>query len=569
MFNTFPATAQDAYPWAWEDYLPYFNELANRTLTEDNIDTWLADWSKLLELAGEVHSRLYVATTVNTEDEEAKTQFFAFLENVVENFEAENEKLNRKLLDSRIQPAGFEVPLRDIRTDVELFREANLPLQTQIQKMSNEYQEIAGAQTITWEGEEKTTDQMKVLLLGQDRDQREKVWRAIYERQAQDRNALNDLWGRLLDLRLQVAANADQPTFRDYQWKALGRHDYTPGDDMQFLDSIAEVIVPAMQRRLEKRKQTLGLDTLRPWDMAVDTTGDAPLSPFDDAQKLIDKSARIFNQLNPELGGFYDQMRDGNLLDLDNRKGKAPGGYCTTFAMSGESFIFMNAVGTHDNVQTLLHEAGHAFHNYEARALPYAQQRSYPTEFAEVASMSMELMALPYVDADKGGFYSEVDTARAWVEHLDGVIRFFPYMAVVDAFQHWVYTNPQDAKNPDNCDAKWAELWDRFMPGVDWSGLEDIKKTGWHRKLHIFLLPFYYIEYGLAQLGALQVWRNALQDPAQALQQYRGALALGNTRKLPDLFAAAGAKLAFDPMTLGEAITLVEQKLDEYEAQLA
>lgn len=567
-FDDFPQSAQTALEWTWDKYQPYVDDLLARPIDASTVESWLADWTKLRELSGEVYSRLYVATTVNTADEKSKQQFFTFLENAAEQLETANEQLNRKLLDSGVQPEGFEIPLRAIQEDVKLFRQENIPLKTELEKLTQRYSEIAGKQTINWHGEDKTLDQMKVMLMESDRTQREQAWHAVYDRILQDRDAFNQLWGELLDLRLQLAANADKSTFRDYQWMAFGRYDYTPDDDLRFLDSIEEVVVPAMLRRLEKRKQYLGLDSLRPWDMDIDTTGDAPLKPFGDAQALIDGGARIFEQVNPQLSAYYNTMRDNNLLDLDNRPNKAPGGYCIKYAMTGNSFIFMNSVGIHDNVQTLLHEAGHAFHNFESAALPYVQQRQYPTEFAEVASMAMELLALPYVAKDKGGFYDATGTARAWVEHLDGLIRFWPYMAVVDAFQHWVYTNPDAARDTANCDETWGNLWDRFMPGVDWTGLEETKKTGWHRKLHIFLLPFYYIEYGLAQLGAVQVWRNALNQPEQTLQQYRDALALGNTRTLPGLYEAAGAKLAFDATTLGDAVTLIEQKLDEYEAQI-
>ena len=249
------------------------------------------------------------------------------------------------------------------------------------------------------------------------------------------------------------------------------------------------------------------------------------------------------------------------MLDLDNRKGKAAGGYCEDLPLAGVPFIFMNAVGTHNDLQTMLHEFGHALHAFESYKLPYAQQLQYSAEIAEVASMSMELLAAPYLPESKGGFYSEADAARARIEHLEGSIQFWPYMAVVDAFQHWVYLNHAAASDPANCDAKWAELWERFMTGVDWNGLEEEKATGWHRKLHIFQIPFYYVDYGLAQLGAVQVWAKSLQDQAKALSDYRHALSLGATRTLPQLFEAAGAKLAFDVDTLGPAVELMESTI--------
>jgi oligoendopeptidase F len=258
-------------------------------------------------------------------------------------------------------------------------------------------------------------------------------------------------------------------------------------------------------------------------------------------------------------------MRRDGLLDLANRKGKAPGGYCTGFALQNVPFIFMNAVGLHDDVQTLLHEAGHAFHVYETRHLPYYHQTYYTMEIAEVASMSMELLAAPFLTTDKGGYYNKQDAARARIEHLEGMLVFWPYMAVVDAFQHWVYTHQQDALNPVNCDAKWGELWSRFKPGVDWSGLEDVRVTGWHRKLHIFHLPFYYVDYGLAQLGAAQVWANSLTDAPGAVAAYRKALALGGTVPLPEFFKTAGAKFTFDADTLRRVVDLIEAQIHQLE----
>lgn len=565
MFDTLPKDYTAIQDWPWEQYAPFFEDLQARPLNAETMESWFADYSRISDLVYELGARLYIATTVNTADKEAKDRFFAFLE-VEEKLSAANNALEKKILASGVEPDNFSVALRSMRGNTEIFREENLPLLTESQKLGNQYDEIMGAQTVTWEGEEKTLTQLKVMLGDGDRDKREKVWRAAYERQLADREAINGLWKQLFDLRLKLAANADKATYRDLMWVVRGRYDYTPAQNEQFLESIREVVVPAMLRLVERRKKMMGVDTLRPWDMNYDPTGKPQLKPFDDVADLISGIGSIFEQLDPELSAFYNSMRDHNLLDLDNRANKAPGGYCIDLAVTQESFIFMNAVGVHDNVQTLLHESGHAFHNYETFALPYGQQRDYPIEFAEVASMSMELLAAPYLVKEKGGFYSEEDAARARIEHLESMIYFWCYMSVVDGFQHWAYTHTDEAKDPVNCDAKWSELWDTYLPGVDWTGLEDIKATGWHRKLHIYNVPFYYIEYGLAQLGAAQVWRNSLSDYDKALSDYRHGLSLGNTKPLPELFAAAGAKLAFDAETLGEIVELIENTIYELEA---
>jgi oligoendopeptidase F len=304
---------------------------------------------------------------------------------------------------------------------------------------------------------------------------------------------------------------------------------------------------------------------LRQWDMEAEEAGVTPLHPFTTGAQLEDGTGRMFNQVDPELGAYFQTMRDEKLLDLENYKGKAPGGYCTTFALIQRPFIFMNAIGVHDDLQTMLHEAGHAFHAFEGSRHPFIQQWHAPIEFCEVASMSMELLAAPYLPQAKGGFYTEQEAARARIEHLEGMLVFWPYMAVVDAFQQWAYTSGTAAENPAACDAKWTELWHRFKQGVDYSGVEDWIATGWHRKLHIFTVPLYYIEYGIAQLGAAQVWANSLHDQQGALNAYRRGLALGNTANLPDLFSAAGAKLAFDVDTLGKMVELIEKTIGELE----
>jgi oligoendopeptidase F len=407
---------------------------------------------------------------------------------------------------------------------------------------------------------------MKPVQFETDRDVREHAWRLVAERQLADRGAFNALWQRFLPLRRQIAANADLPDYRAFQWREKQRFDYDVDDALRFQDAIRQAVVPAARRIYERRRQKLGVDTLRPWDLLVDVENRPPLKPFTDVSTLITTGGRIFHNVDAALGGDFEVMAGEGLLDLDNRKNKAPGGYCTSFDFSERPFIFQNAVGIHDDVQTLRHEGGHAFHAFAGYSLPPYLQSQPPMEFCEVASMSMELLAAPYLAASKGGFYSEADAARAIIEHLEGVILFWPYMAVVDAFQHWVYTHADDAMDPAQCDAAWGRLWDEFMPGIDYSGLEDVKVTGWHRKLHIFQIPFYYIEYGIAQLGAVQVWGNALKDQASAVAAYRRALALGGTAGLPDLFAAAGAKFAMDADTLGAAVALAEGQIEKLEA---
>lgn len=562
-----PHSTAELLNWSWPNIEPHFQELAARPLTSGASAEWLADWSRLSECLSEMYARLYVATTVNTTDDSAQQGFNAFLDNIFPPSQSAEQVLKEKLLASALEPEGFAIPLRNMRAEAELFQEANLPLLADEQKIGNDYDKVIGTQTIVWDGQETTLSQLQPVFQDPDRARREHAWRLSMERRLADRAALNALWAQALRMRLNIAENAGfGRDYRAYRWRQQLRFDYSPEDSKSFQRAIEAVVVPAAARCYERRRQRLGLETLRPWDLNVDTSGQPPLRPYTTITELNEKTSAIFHQVDPQLGAYFDTLRREGLLDLDNRKGKAPGGYCTGYYAIKRPFIFMNAVGLHDDVQTLLHEGGHAFHVFETASLPYFHQQQVGLEFAEVASMGMELLAAPYLSAAQGGFYSEAEAARARAEHLEGLILFWPYMAVVDAFQHWVYENPEAALNGDECDAHWAALWRRFMPGVDWSGLEQEMRTGWHRKAHIHQLPFYYIEYGLAQLGAVQVWRNALSNQAEAVAHYRRALTLGGTAPLPQLYAAAGARFAFDAGTLREAVTLIENTLVELES---
>jgi len=566
MFDNTPTTYDEIKDWGWDDFKPYADQLLATDITADNIDTWLTGYRQMVELIEELGQRSQVATTQDTTDEEANQRYLRFNDEILPNAMTVQNQLGKKLVDSGIVPDGMEVPLQKIKSEIELFREDNLPLISKENNLATEYDRIIGAQTVEWDGEEVTLNQLYPVFLETDRDRREKAWKLSFERRLEDRDALNDIWKRFLDIRKDIAKNAGMEDYRAYKWKQLKRFDYTPDDALAFFDAIEETVVPAVERLMDKRRQALGLDTLCPWDTQVDVEGRDPLRPFDDVQTLQDKSVDIFNTVDPQLGNYVKIMRDESYLDLDNRKGKAPGGYCTYFPLSKRPFIFMNSVGTHNDIQTMLHESGHAFHAFASGELPYAQQMDVPMEFAEVASMAMELLAAPYLSEDNGGFYSPADAARARIEHLVELPYLWAYIAVVARFQHWVYTHIDDAYDPEKCDDEWESLWDRYMKGLDYSGLEQYKRFRWRAQLHIYQVPFYYIEYGLAQLGAVQVWANSLDDQPQALADYRKALALGGTASLPDLFGTAGANFSFDTDTLRDAVNLIETTIDKLEA---
>lgn len=553
----------------WEDYQTHYDKLIDAPLDENGLRDWLKEWSDLARFIEEVGSITYIETTLDTGDESKEQAFLNFIENIEPNFRRAEQALKERLLsyvpeNDDLGP-DMMVTLRRMRNQADLYREANIPLFTELAKLGNEFDKITGGLKTDWDGEEKNLSQLDVLLLSQDRSVRERAWKVTMELWQGKRSELNAIYSQMLAIRRRIAENAGLPDFREYAYKAYNRFDYRPEDSIRFQDAIEAVVVPAAARVYEHKRAQLGLETLRPWDVTVDSSGQPPLQPYTGQDALIQGSLNIFQQVDSGLARHFATMAEEGLLDLDTRSGKALGGYCSSLPWRERPFIFMNGAGTHDDVQTMLHEAGHAFHAFESFSLPYIWQMDVPMEFCEVASMSMELLAAPYLAKQHEGFYTDAEAARARIEHLSGILIFLPYMAVVDGFQHWVYTHPDLAQNAAACDETWDGLWTRFMRGIDWTGFEAERESGWHRKLHIFHAPFYYVEYGMAQVGALQVWRNALQDQRAAVATYRNALKLGGTRPLPELFAAAGAEFRFDEPMLAELVTLIEETLIQLE----
>ncbi|MGD2147708.1 MAG: M3 family oligoendopeptidase [Anaerolineae bacterium] len=563
MDQRLPDTAFELSTWTWADVEPLVLELIERRLTASSLEEWLADWSHLRSLVEEVSARLEVAAARDTSDTAAEARFNAFREEIYNPALAAEQRIVRHLLNSDLPaPPGFETSLRRMRAGAELFREENLELLAEEQRLVNVYNRVVGAQTARWDGEEVTLYELEAELENPDRATRERAWRLRVERQRDDREALDAVWGDLLALRHQMALNAGCPDYRTFRWQRLHRFDYTPQDGACFRQSIERVAVPAACRIHERHRRCLGVPVLRPWDLEVDPLGRPPLKPFQDTGELERKATAVFDRIDLNLGATFDLMRREGLLDLENRKDKAPHGWCMTYPFVRQAFIFMNAVGWQRDVMMLLHEAGHAFHVFEMAGLPYFHQLEVPAEFLEVASMAMELLAGPYLTETEGGFYTEADAARARVKHLeDAIIVSWPYIAAMDAFQDWSYRNPDAARDGERCGEVWAEIWLRFMPGVDWSGLDDALRLSWQAIPHFFGWPLSGIEYGIAQLGAVQVWRNALKDQGTALARYRRALSLGGTVSVPKLYEAAGARFAFDVQTLKESVFLMENTI--------
>ena len=543
----------------WETAEPYFRELVDRPVaTVAELERWLIDISELEGCFDEESTRRYTAMTCQTDDHERQQRFLDFIENVQPHAEPWHDKLRRKfvgLTETLSPPARrYEVLVRSMRNAIELYREENIPLLVENQKLSTEYQSITAAMTCTYDGREQTLQQMSRYLEEPDRKVREEVWRLTADRFLQDSEPLDRLYEKMVALRHKIAINAGCRDYREYMFKAMERFDYTPDDCLAFHDAIEKVCAPAIKRMAAERKQKLGLTSLRPWDMAVDPEGRPPLRPFKTDEELAAGCGKVFHQVDPELGKIFDTLRKRDVLDLGSRKGKAPGGYQVTFAERRLPFIFMNAVGLESDVRTLLHEGGHAFHTWACRNDPFIAYRSAPIEFSEVASMGMECLALPHTAAFFGA-----ETDRATKRFFEKIVAFFPFMASIDAFQHYVYMHV-DA-GIEAWKDHWQSLTRRFSPELDLSGLERHDRHSWQKKLHIYEVPFYYVEYGIAQLGALQVWRNSLRDYGDAVAQYRNGLSLGGSRPLQELFAAAGCKFDFSENTLRPLIDAVMKQI--------
>ena len=576
-----PKDPYSVVSWSWDQFKAYYDTLSSRTLDKASLDEWMADWTAIASLVGEVGARLKVALDLHSDDPELEARYTAFLERIGEPAQAAEQVLKEKLLASGLEPAGFAIPLRNMRTEADIFRAGNLPLFTDHEKTAIEYDKIVGARTVKWEGKDVTVTQLVGELSGAGREVREKGWRLAMDRVLSDSGEIDVVWGKLMDIRATIAKNAGFPDYRAYTWKQRLRFEYSPRDCETFRNAIEKSVVPAARRVYERRAKRLGVDKLRPWDVSVDVMrqtdinvdcfGRPALRPYDSVKTLEETAGRVFAKVDPRLGAYFDTMRREGLYDLANYKGKTPGAYCTGYNASRRPFVLMNAAGSPGDVDTLLHEMGHAFHTfrvYENPDLRYYQLWDYPLEFAEVASMSMELFGARYLVKSEGGFYTEEEAARAAIMHMEQFLLFWPFMAVVDGFQHWAYEAGDRGADASACDKAWAGLWDRFIQGVDWSGIETAKAKGWQRKLHPFHYPFYYTEYGFAQLGAVQLYKRYLKDPKEAVSGYLHGLSLGSSVTLPELFRASGGRFAFDADSLKEAADLLEERIELEERKL-
>lgn len=547
----------------WTQIEPIFDRLESNVGTcqaPSDLEQWLQDWGELSAALDEDSSRRYIAMTCHTDNPEAEKAYLHFVENIEPKLKPRQFKLAQMFLEHPLRPQlprhRYLVYNRETQVSVELFRPENVPLETEETKLGQQYQKLSGGLTVNFRGEEKTLAQMSPYLEEPDRALREESWTLVAQRRLQETTAIEHIFHALVKLRERIASQAGFANYRDYAFRSHCRFDYTPADCVQFHETIEREIMPALRELQSRRRQRLGVATLRPWDLAVDPFHRPPLRPFERVEDLVGHAQEIFDRLDHDLGEDFRTMRGKHLLDLANRKGKAPGGYQCSLSEARLPFIFMNAVGVQRDVETLLHEAGHAFHALATQREELYAYRHGPIEFCEVASMSMELLGSEWLEV----FYDANDAKRARKDHLEGMIKFFPWMATIDAFQHWIYTHP--GHTPEERTAHWRSLMDRFDCETDWSGFEEIRSHLWHRQLHLFLHPFYYVEYGIAQLGALQVWANSRRDKANALRAYKAGLELGGSRSLPELFAAAGCRFDFSASTVKPLVKMVRQELE-------
>ena len=551
---------------SWENLEPLFKELQERPIgSAAELEKWLRDRSELEAALEEDFAWRYIKMTCDTTDEQLLKDFQYFATEIEPRIAPISNELNKKFIGSpwadELDQQKYFVYIRGVKKALELFREENVPLFTQIQVEQQQYQQITGSMSVTIDGKEYTLEQASVFLKDPDRSLRQRAWEAITSRRLQDRERLDELFSKLLKLRHQVALNAGFDNFRDYMFQALGRFDYTPQDVFDFHEAIEKEIVPLLARSAEARREALNLDTLKPWDTEVDTSGKPPLKPFENGQELIDKTVTCFSNIHPYIGERLRIMKANQLFDVESRKGKAPGGYNYPLAETGAPFIFMNSANTFRDLTTMVHEGGHAVHTFISADLELNDFKHVPSEVAELASMSMELISMDNWDCF---FDSAEDLSRAKRDQLKDVLKTLPWVAVVDRFQHWIYTHPDHTA--EERDAAWKEIFERFGQNfVDWSEHPDALTNLWQKQLHIFEVPFYYIEYGIAQLGAIAVWKNYRENPEAGIRKYLEALKLGYTRTIREIYETAGIEFNFSRQYVRELAEFVRTELEKIE----
>ncbi|HEY8734264.1 MAG TPA: M3 family oligoendopeptidase [Puia sp.] len=548
----------------WNSISSYFEDLAERPLqTSADLEKWLKDMSELEAVVSEDVSWRHIRMTCNTEDKKLQENFAYFMMEIQPMIQPYADRLNRKLIDSPLTSSldkrKYFTYLRSVKKSIDLFREENIPIQSELSVLGQQFGAISGKMTITVKDQEYTLQQAMKFLENPDRVLREEVYRKVQERRLQDRDALNNLFTELIKRRDQIARNAGFDSFRDYKFVEMGRFDYTKEDCFRFHDSVKEYVLPLVEIINKYQQRKLGLENLRPWDLDAEPANQQPLNPFKTGDELLEKTVKCFSELRPFFAECLRTMKKMDRFDLESRIGKAPGGYNCPLAETGAPFIFMNAAGQMHDVTTMVHEGGHAVHSFLSHHLELSAFKEYPMEIAEVASMAMELFSMENWQIY---FQNPDDLRRAKIQQLERVITIFPWIATIDKFQHWVYENP--GHNLEQRTANWFRIFNEFnSKSVDWSELETYQKNIWQKQLHLFEVPFYYIEYGIAQLGAIGLWMQFKKNKEQALDNYIHALSLGGTKTLPELYEAAGLKFDFSGAYIKQLMDFVENELKE------
>ncbi|MDQ3683579.1 MAG: M3 family oligoendopeptidase [Bacteroidota bacterium] len=548
----------------WENLQPYLEELLNRPInSNEDLEKWLGDMSELEAVISEDASWRQIRMTCDTENKELEKAFEFFVMEIQPKIQPYADKLNRKLVESEYTKAldqqQYFTYLRNVKKSIDLFREENIPLQAETAVMAQQYGVITGKMSVEIEGKEYTLQQAAKFLESSNRNLRETVYRKIGDRRIQDKDQLTELFNGLVEKRNAIAKNAGFENYRDYKFVELGRFDYTKEDCFQFHEAVKTNILPLVDFIYDRKRQKLGLDALRPWDTEAEPEGIKPLTPFQTGEEMVNKTIDCFKNMNPFFADCLVKMKEMGRLDLDSRKGKAPGGYNCPLAETGAPFIFMNAAGQMHDLTTMVHEGGHAIHSFLSHPLTLTGFKEYPMEIAEVASMAMELMSMDYWDVF---FDNKEDLHRAKEHQVERVLTIFPWIATIDKFQHWVYENP--AHTTEERAENWRRIVNEFTSiAMDVSGLEEYRRWSWQRQLHLYEVPFYYIEYGIAQLGAIGLWKQFKENKEQAINNYMAALQLGGTRTLPELYKAAGLKFSFSPDYISELMLFVQQEMEK------
>ncbi len=558
MFKNFSLSYVETTDWGWKEFEPYSQELIDREITPNNLAEWLEDQSKFLELIHELNGRLSVAVDQNNDDQTAKDRLNHFRDQVWSKTHHLTNQLEQKLVNTRLDPVGYDIQLKNIRSNLEIFHPDNVALEAEEKNYREQYEKIQRGIQFEVNGKKHSVfDILRMLHIEPDRVKREFIYKNILNARTAVKKDYDAIWKRLFAIRQQITHHAGTSDYRAYMWRKLNRLDYTPQDVVSFCEAIEKVVVPAVADLREQQAITLEVDKLKPWDKTIEKQTGQPLKPYHDTEDWLKKSRTVFNNIHPIFAEQFDTMQAEGLMDLESRPNKSPWNYAERLPASNRTFIFINGRGGNADLFMLFHEFGHASQAIEMSHLPYLRQKMLPDEISEVSSTTMELLASEHLTV----FYAPEQAKVVRHNHLTNMVTRWPFAAMAALFQHWAYTHPEEGGDPTACDQHWLTLCERFIPGIDYTGFEDDLRMGWREIFQVFVFPFYMIEYAFAQLGAVQIWQNYQQNPEQAVKQFRDAIRCGHTVSVPEFYKLAGAKFTVDSETLEQAMKAVQKTL--------